>query len=147
MNQTTQLTERRKADRIEMARLVRMLAESFGATVTDEEPLRESKEIRLRIIHKGGATIGLDFDGKSCQPDVHVACWNVRSDSPACFSNSFGDINRYHHRKSQFVAHGFNALLMQLTRDLKKLNSGEAYNEERTKAFAVEYAHRFTPTA
>lgn len=146
MNPTTRpLTERRKADRVEMIRQVRTLCEGLGATVKDDNEFREPHELRLEIAHKGGAVIWVKFDGKSCQPNVHVACWNIRSDSPACFSDSFGDINSYHHRKSQFVARGFDDLLFQLAYDLKALNDGSGYSEERTKAFAIQYAHRFTP--
>src|SRR5665213_3554635 len=75
------LTERRKADRFEMAIQVRALADRLGATVTNPEP-HGTQEIRLEIAHSGGAVLCLDFDGESCQPDVHVACWIVRSDSP-----------------------------------------------------------------
>lgn len=138
------LTERRKADRIEMARQVRELVERLGATFTDEEPLStRDRQICFEINHIGGARIGIDFDGDSNQPDVHVACWNVRSDSPACFSDAFGDINRYHFRKSQFVERGLDNLLYRLRCDLELLNSGEGYSPERTAAFAAEYPERF----
>lgn len=140
------LTERRKADRILMAELTRKLAESLGATVVDKEPFRPN-QIVFEIHHKGGAYLPLEFCGKSCQPDVHVSCWNVRSDCPTCFADSFADsfdgINPYHHRKCTVVAHGLNDLLMRLTCDLKKLNNGRGYSKERTEAFAKEYAHRF----
>jgi hypothetical protein len=143
MNQIAPLTERRKADRIEMIRQVRALCESLGATVTDDNEFAGPHELRLEIAHKGGAVIWVDFNGKSCQPDVHVACWNIRSDSPACFADSFGDINQSHHRKSQFVVRGLDNLLFRLGDDLEALNDGSAYSPERTAAFAVEYAHRF----
>lgn len=142
MNQTP-LTERRKADRIEMIRQVRALCEGLGATVTDDNEFSEPHELRLEIAHKGGAVIWVEFSGKSCQPDVHVACWNIRTDSPACFSDSFGDINPYHHRKSQLVARGFDNLLVRLGWDLEALNDGSGYSEERAKAFATKYPERF----
>lgn len=142
MNPSGPLTERRKADRLIMADQVRALARELGATVEDEEPLTP-REIRFRINHPGGATIGLDFDGDSTQPDVHVACWNVNLDSPACFSDAFGDINPFHFRKSQFVARGLDALLARLKRDLGMLNDGTGYSAERTADARMKHPERF----
>jgi hypothetical protein len=120
------LTERRASDRAEMAAQVRALCAELGATVTDSD-FAGPREIALEIAHKGGARIGLDFDGGSCQPDIHVACWNIQSGSDARFSDAFGDINPYHFRKSQFVARGFDALLNRLRFDLGMLNDGTGY--------------------
>lgn len=138
------LSERRKADRAEMAAQVRKLATDLGATVTEGEPLGP-QEITLEISHAGGAYLPLDFDGKSCQPDVHVCCWNIRHNLPACFSSSFGDVNIYHFRKASFVARGFDSLLCQLRRDLEALNNGSGYSPERTAAFAAQYPKRLAP--
>src|ERR1043165_6788123 len=96
------LTETRKADRAEMADLIRSLAAELGATVEDREPFH-ANQICMEVRHPGGAYLPLDFDGKSCQPDIHVACWNIRHDSLAKFSRMFGDVNPCHFRKSQFV--------------------------------------------
>ncbi len=136
------LTERRKADRIEMAAQVRKLAVELGATVTDGLDLGPQC-VTLEISHAGGAYLPLDFDGKSNQPDTYVACWNVRLDNPACFSHWFGDINPYHFRKSQFVARGFDALLARIRSDLECLNDGSGYSPERTAKHRAEYPERF----
>lgn len=140
------LTERRKADREAMAAEIRALATELGATVEDGYAF-DPQEIALEIHHAGGAYLPLDFDGKSCQPDVHVACWNVRSDSAACFSASFGDVNTYHFRKCQFVARGFASLLAQVRRDLEALNDGSGYSAERTAKHAAEFPARFEPAS
>jgi hypothetical protein len=119
-------TERRKVDRAIMANTIRSLCAEFGLSVTDRE-FAGPREIALEIKHPGGARLWLDFDGDSCQPDVHVACWNIDYESDARFSDTFGDVNPYHHRKSQFVAYGFEALDNRLRLDMGMLNDGTGY--------------------
>jgi hypothetical protein len=136
------LTERRKADRIEMARQVRALCAELNVPVTDGE-YPGPREIKLDIRHPGGACLSLDFDGDSCQPDIHVMSWYIDSDSPACFSNSFGDINRYHYRKATFVARGFTDLMVRLGWNLEALNAGDGYSKERAETVGAESVAQF----
>ncbi len=136
------LTEKRKADRAKMADLLESAMIEAGASVTRPEPLGD-REIRLEVQVPGGAYIGVDFDGHSSQPDVHVITWNTQSDSLFAFSAAMGSVNEFHFNKASRVAHGFDALLSVLRRDVALLLEGRGYSPERAAKIASDRRARF----
>lgn len=141
-------TERRKADRAKMAKELAARLRDAGATVEVE---REGssflfpRRILLRISATHGtraATMWVDFDGDTHQPDVHVATWNT--EGRACFSDAMGAgrhmLNRVHFGKASRVCEGFEALASDLVCDVMRITSGEAFSVEREEKKRAEYA-------
>lgn len=116
------LTERRKADREEMARQIRALCAELGAEV-DETAL--PRGVAIEIEAPGGLCVHVLFEGDSCQPDVHVIPWFTRSG--ARLVPAFGEVNPHHFGKATHVAHGSEALLAELRRGLSMACDGTAY--------------------
>ena len=80
MPDLSKLTERRKAARAEMARLIQELCAEKGANCEVEE---RGREVMIDII-LGGARVSIWMDGDrrfNSQPDVHCTPWNVCLDS------------------------------------------------------------------
>lgn len=125
------LTERRKADREKMAAEVSALAISLGAKVEISNPAPLSpRGIWVEIEAPGGLSVTVDFDGQSCQPDVHVISWHMR---PArnkarlapCFPG--GDVNPFHRQKATYIARGFDELCAHLREVLAMARDGSIY--------------------
>jgi len=116
------LTERRKADREEMARQIRALCVELGAEC-DETPL--PRGVALEIEAPGGLCVHLLLEGDSCQPDVHVIPWHTRG--AARLVPALGEVNPYHFGKATHIAHGWPALLANLRRGLTMARDGSAY--------------------
>lgn len=137
---TNTLTERRKADRSKMADALASLARAQGATVAVEPEgscAYRPHRIVVRVEAARGLRVAIDFDGKSCQPDVHVMSWNFDLSSDARLSDRFarlGSINEYHHRKATYVAHGFEALCFALEFGLTLARDGTAFDVDREAA-------------
>jgi len=135
-----ELDERKKADRAKMAAAVIELAESMGATVEveREQPGHpyKARRISLTIRTPGGAYLPAEFDGDSCQPGVHVWCWNTELDSLFAFSGAMGDVNPHHFAKAQRVWYGLEEVLFHLRRDLEALMSGRGYSVDRARKLA-----------
>lgn len=139
-----ELTERRKADRLKMAEIVRALAVECGAKAEIvDKPYGDlsPQEIVVKIVAPGGLRLGVDFDGKSCQPDVHVLSWHVDSSkADACLADAFAhSLNRIHFHKATDVAYGFDALCDVLRRKLAMCADGTAYDPVRTAAAIAKY--------
>lgn len=99
-----ELSETRKADRLVMAEQLAAAMRAAGATVTVGPCDYAPDRIDVRITAPGGATILVDLDGKSCQPNVHVATWNTRG--PLFMSPILGDVNPHHWSKLNVVEAG-----------------------------------------
>lgn len=127
------LSERRKADRMMMAEGVRALAERYGLeAVVKDKPYGDTmypQRIDCRLRHARGLCLTVDFDGKSCQPDVHVLSWHMNSDAGAVWLNPsmWGSINLFHFHKATDIAHGYEDLLAVLELRFGRLKSGDAY--------------------
>ncbi len=134
------MTERRKADRAVMADALARYMGELGATV-EIEP-EHDRRIVVRVIVKHGereATIGVDFDGSSTQPDIFVQTWNTRN---SCFSGHMGDVNQAHYGKATRVAYSFDGLAAMLARDVRNLVSGKGFSPEREETLRERYAAR-----
>lgn len=136
----TALTERKKADRAQMATAVAMLAASLGAAVEIEREGENSicpRRVMVGIRAARGLCVSVDFDGQSCQPDVHVISWHMSTDCDTCFADTFeraAGLNRYHFRKATAVAYDFDALLVSLAAGLELAQSGAAFDDAREAA-------------
>ena len=129
-----ELTERRKADRAKMAAAVQALAVEMGAAAEivvrpygDMSP----QMIVTKIRTDRGLCLNVDFDGESCQPDVHVLSWHMAHDVDTCLADAFGSVNPHHFHKSTDVARGLPQLLDVLRRRLAMCADGSAYSPER----------------
>jgi len=131
------LTERRKADREEMARRVIECALAHGASAEINPDHLGARAVWVTIRAPRGLCLTLDFDGDSSQPDMHVMSWHMATDVDTCLSDAFtavGDINNYHYRKATTVAYGFNHLLNALSRGLALAATGAAFDDAREAA-------------
>jgi len=133
------LTERRKADRAQMAQAVVALATELGATarLKPEGESLSPHEVNVHIRAARGLCVTASFDGQSPQPDVHVVSWHMARDVDTCLADTFtraGEPNRYHFRKATAVAYGFDNLLHVLRTGLELAASGEAFSAEREAA-------------
>jgi hypothetical protein len=145
------LTERRKADRAKMANELASRLREAGAVVEIEPEGSSSicpRRVMLRVSVTDGvrtATIGVDFDGQSCQPDTHVATWNTQD--RACFSDAMKGwtLNQFHFGKATRVCEGFEALASELVCDVMRLASGEGFSLERERDQRRKYAERGWP--
>jgi hypothetical protein len=121
-----QLSETRKADRAIMAEKLAAAMCAAGATSALVRPSEyDPHRIDVQIYAPGGATIHVDFDGKSCQPNVHVATWNTRG--PVFLSPILGDVNSWHYGKLNVVGYGLDNLIQQLERHLARFADGSGY--------------------
>lgn len=122
------LTERRAADRVRMANQVEALAHQYGFAV-HREPLAHG--FMLDIQCDRGVCLSIEFDGKSCQPDVHVIPWHVRGHPDTQLAPAFGrvggDVNTYHYKKCTAVRWGFDALMQSLRDGFAMIKTGEAF--------------------
>lgn len=137
---TNKWTERRKVDRAKMAAELASRLREAGATVEIEPEGSNSicpRRIMLRVHAYGGsrgASVGVDFNGETRQPDIHVVTWNTTG--LACFSDAMGKetLNPYHWGKASRVCEGFEALASWLVCDVMRIVSGEAFSPEREEA-------------
>jgi hypothetical protein len=140
-----QFTERRAADRKEMAKRIEALVLECGATFERKE---RGREIMLEVSAAQGLCVLVDFDGESIQPDVHVLSWNIHYESNARLSNATfgGNVNPHHKQKATYVAYGFDELRECLRRGLMLAASGEAFLPRDPKSDA-EHAQRLAEYA
>lgn len=80
----------------------------------------------LRITAPGGATIRVDFNGRSSQPDVFVQTWNI---DRAMFEAGvrLRDWEGYATAKRNTVARGFDQLVSMLVADITGFLTGDGY--------------------
>lgn len=126
MNDTTTLTERRKADRAKMASLLVEIAEKHGA-LAEVTPGDGPNTLAIRISTPRGLHVRVDLEGKSIQPDIHVLPWHMHYESQDKLAPEFGDVNPYHHRKATQVAYGWNQLRDNIDRGLNMAAKGTAF--------------------
>jgi len=136
------LTERRKADREEMARLVVELVENYGQGATCEVEHITPREVWVHITAKD-ARVTVDFDGDNSAALLDNYCipWNIRPDSDARFTDAFGktvpcQVNQFHRRKAMGFAPGIDALLYSLVSSLNCIARGEAFLSEPSEIAA-----------
>jgi len=141
------LTERRKADREEMARQVAALCAEMGATceVRDmatyvysdgSDAGKDSREIRC-LIEIGEGCVGIEFDGGhfNTMKDCFCMPWNTVMGSKARMTSAFGtavgaEVNPFHQQKCMGFADGFEDLLERLRAAMICINAGEAFKED-----------------
>lgn len=120
------LSETRKADRQIMAdRLVTAMLAAGAVEALAAPHTYEPNRIDVDIKAPGGATITVDFDGKSCQPNVHVATWQARG--MLFLSPLLGDVNPYHFHKLSVVGYGLEDMISKLSRHLARFADGSGY--------------------
>lgn len=129
------LTERRKGDRAKMAAMLEAACIAEGATVVVTREGTDDiypKRVRLLITGARGMFIGIDFDGQSCQPDIHVGCWNLPIDATDCFNPKafICGVNTYHYQKATVVAEGLYPLILEITANLRDGFRGRAFSAE-----------------
>lgn len=108
-----------------MADKIAAIATENGAKV---ERTADGRRILLRIETPRGVCVYLDFDGKSCQPDVHVIAWNLAYWAKGRLRPSVFDcaVNPHHGAKATLVRYGFAALAENVSKVLAADAAGEA---------------------
>lgn len=125
-------TERRKADREWMAQQIAELARECGAQAEVAPPIYEPKDLHVNITCARGLCLSVEFEAKSCQPDVYVLSWHFKERGEDKLSFLFGDVNRYHQRKSTEIAHGYHDLRHKLYASLCMVRDGTAFETPET---------------
>lgn len=108
-----------------MAQKVSDLARSYGATVERSEFV-DPGDHRIEITING-LRAGIDFERRSCQPDVFIIPWNTEGSIRLRPEFASGHVNPHHFGKATLVAYGFEDLCMQLEHGLQLAKSGEAF--------------------
>lgn len=123
------LTEKRKADRETMFRLVNELAAQLDVEVTEDYDV--DREIGAHYTTKRGLSLHLCFDGHNCQHDVYVLGWHMHYSSKGRLADAFlpGHVNTHHRQKATSVCEGFDALRTELKRCWEMSNDGTAFLE------------------
>lgn len=117
-------TERRKADRLSMAKAIEQIAQKHGATCEVEG---DGHEMHVYVFHPSGLAVTLWLDGKSTQPDVHIIPWHIKYGCAGRLASSFGDVNPYHRQKATHVRHGWDALAAEIERGFSAAADGSAF--------------------
>lgn len=138
------LSETRKADRAKMADQLAQAMLAAGATTVSNAPCDYAPDrIDVRINAPGGANIHVDFDGHSCQPNVHVATWNTHK--AVFLSPVLGDVNPHHYGKLNVVGYGLDDLIRQLEQHMARFVDGSGYlshDDPRIVAMGERYRER-----
>lgn len=147
MTDLSKLTEKRKADRIKMANILRDVVIEHGGTceIVDwaEKFGTPSRRIMCEIVAPGGAEIWVSFDGDTSYPDTFVATWNTRG--KLWINPYMGDVNRHHWSKLNRVCYSFEQLLLVIARDMDDFASGKGYLTEdspQIQAMKASYEER-----
>jgi hypothetical protein len=125
------LKETRKKDREVMLRAMQRLCEKFGVPYElDREFLGNHLACAIGIRGPTGLALTIDFDGKSCQPDVFVLSWHMMTDS-RCDKNIIrGDFaqsrNEHHFRKATDIFRGFERMIRVMSTRLQRIADGTA---------------------
>lgn len=128
------LSERRKADRAEMAKGLVAVAIAAGAAAEIEE--MGPGEVWIQIAAARGLRLTIILDRESPQPDVHVLSWFMASDVDTRFADAFTragrvSLNTVHFSKATDVAHGYQDLCIALRDGLDLARSGQAFDAAR----------------
>lgn len=124
------LTERRKADREQMAVMVEALCAEKGARV---ERTERERMIRLEI-SLGEGRVGIEFDGGPFNSLLDYYCmpWNTADRSHVRMTDTFGlavgaEVNPHHRAKCMGFADGIYDLIARLGRAMDCINAGKAF--------------------
>ena len=131
------LTERRKADRAKMAKVLQSIAIELGATATIKPAPLSRSGLWVEIEAPRGLCLTVSLKSDSPQPDTHVLGWHMSSDVDTCFGDEFwhvASLNPYHWRKATSVVDGFDALCDVVRRGLTLASTGQAFSAEREAA-------------
>lgn len=129
---TAQLTERRKADRAEMARQVAVLARKHGLTAVAS--LERDRRVTVEVQGPRGLRVAVRFDGTSGRSDVYVLSWHGVEDGARLDPAVFADVNPYHGHKATDVARGWPQLLDVLASRFASIADGSAFTTPPTPA-------------
>lgn len=120
------LSERRAVDREVMADRLIAACQEAGGTAARVDSIFGDRRIDVRITAPGGATIRVDFDGRSSQPDVFAQTWNVVR--PAYEAGMrLRDWEGNATAKRNTIARGFDQLVLMLTTDIAGFVLGNGY--------------------
>lgn len=122
------LTERRKADREEMAKRLIPIIVATGATVErDDDPPLSPRAIWLKIKAARGLCLTIDLDGNSPQPGTHVLSWHGVDDGQKLSPGFAPSVNSCHWHKATDIAEGFEELCNVVRRRLEAAADGSAF--------------------
>lgn len=123
---TTELSCRRKADRIEMVRQIADLARSLGATVTTGPAIMDDKGLRVEIVAAHGLSLNLEFKGSS--RGTHVLSWHFNCSGDIRLSPNFApSVNDVHGRKATHVCYDFAGVKRVVEDCLRMARDGTAF--------------------
>jgi hypothetical protein len=149
-----ELSERRQADRKQMAEILTTIAQEHGATVEKElegSNSRTPRRIVLRISTESGVRVVVEFDGRGCQPDVHVITWQsgFTTENPKFFSAEFADsatsVRDLFPTKETSVCCGFDILCQDIQGGLILVRDGRALDPTLAVAYKAKLKRKGFP--
>lgn len=122
-----ELTERRKADREQMALQVAELAGAYGLTAVPHPELPGTREASVDVSGPLGLKLTVRFDGGKRHPDTYVLSWHGVEDGVRLHWGMFGNVNPVHSHKATDVARGFAQLKRTLAERFMVIADGRAF--------------------
>jgi hypothetical protein len=122
----SELSARRKADRLAMCAQVSQLAGLHGITARGAL-CRGRRAVAVDLTGPHGLSLTVRFDGTSPGTDTFVLNWHGVDEGTRLRPGKFADVNPYHGRKATDVAHGFAELLAVLRTRFESIRDGSAF--------------------
>lgn len=112
-------------------KIMTQLCDKFAVAYSVEEGFLGSTVAQNIVIQSpDGLRLTIDFDGKSCQPDVFVLSWHMTVASAEHNKIIRADFaasrNAFHKRKATDVCEGFFNLMLVMSLRLQSIAAGEA---------------------
>jgi hypothetical protein len=128
----TELTERRKADRLAMALQVVDLAGEYKLAAWHRPEQDGTRRTDVDLLCPHGLAVTVRFRGSSPQrePDTYVLSWYGVEEGTRLHPGMFGNVNPCYGHKATDVAHGFAQLLRILRERFAVIRDGSAFITE-----------------
>jgi len=122
----SELTERRKADRLAMCAQVSQLAALYGITARGAL-CYGPRAAAVDLTGPHGLSLTVRFDGTSPAVDTYVLSWYGVDEGVRLRPGKFASVNPFHGHKATDTAHGFAALLALLRTRFADIRDGSAF--------------------
>jgi hypothetical protein len=126
----TELTARRKADRLAMALQVVDLAGEYGLAAEYEPEQPGTRRTTVGIVGPHGLKLAVWFYGDAYRPDIYGLHWHGVEEGTRLHPGMFGNVNLHHGHKATDVARGHAQLMRILRERFAAIREGFAFITE-----------------